>query len=144
MAVGNLIAMKPSSPLSGLLGLTAASGTTTDAYLKVDTTTAAGAGIVADTIQYHGDADRYALTAGAGTQSVATIYSSASAATTFPAVTLRTVGTRAGRRPRSRTTCRGRWSRPAKAIPPGRARSVTARTRSAPTTCSSAAARPTG
>ena len=93
---GNLIAMKPSGSLSGLLGLTTASGTTTDAYLKVDTTSAAGVGLVADTIQYHGDADRYALTAGAGTQPVATIYSSATAATTFPAVTLRTVGSAGG------------------------------------------------
>jgi hypothetical protein len=89
---GNLIAMKPTSSLSGLLGLTAASGTTADAYLKVDTSTAAGVGIVPDTIQYHGVADRYALTAGAGTQAVATIFSSATAATTFPAVTLRGVG----------------------------------------------------
>ena len=93
---GNLIAMKPSPELTGLLGVTTASGLTTDGYLKVDTTTAAGAGIVTDTIQYHGDANRYTLTAGAGTQPVATIYSSATAATTFPAVTLRTVGSAGG------------------------------------------------
>ncbi len=81
---GNLIAIKPSTTLSGLVGLTAASGTTSDAYLKVDTSSAAGAGIVADTIQYHGAADRYSLTAGAGTQAVATIYSTATASTALP------------------------------------------------------------
>lgn len=95
-AGGNLIAIKPSATLSGLAGLTPAAGTTTDAYLKVDTTTAAGAGIVADTIQYHGAADRYTLTAGAGTTSVATLYSTATSASAFPAVTLRGVGTAGG------------------------------------------------
>ena len=93
---GNLIAIKPSTTLSGLVGLTAASGTTDNAYLKVDTSSAAGAGIVADTIQYHGAADRYSLTAGSGTQAVATIYSTATASTAFPAVTLRTVGSSGG------------------------------------------------
>jgi hypothetical protein len=90
---GNLIAMRPSSTLSSLLGITGPSGTTTNAYLKVDTTTAPGAGIVSDTIQYHGIADRYALS---GARAIATIYSNATTATTFPAVTLRDVGTNGG------------------------------------------------
>ena len=47
---------------------------------------------------------------------------------------------RAARRPRSPTTCRGPSSRPDRATPPGPARSVTVSRRSAPTTCSSAAA----
>ena len=89
---GNLIAMKPSTNLASLLGITAASGTTTDGYLKVNTASAAGAGIVSDTMQYHGDADRYSLTSGAGAQAVATVYSNATTATAFPAVTLRDVG----------------------------------------------------
>ena len=71
---GNLIAMKPDSDLSSLLGITSASGTSVDDYLKVDTTTAPGAGIVSDTIQYHGSADRYSLS---GAQAIATIYSNA-------------------------------------------------------------------
>lgn len=93
---GNLIAMKPSASLSGLAGLTAVAGTTTDAYLKVDPAAAGGAGIVTDTIQYHGPADRYSLTAGAEASAVATIYASATTATTFPAVTLRGVGSAGG------------------------------------------------
>ncbi len=77
---GNLIAMRPSSALSNLVGITAASGTSiSNAYLKVDTATAPGAGIVSDTIQYHGAADRYTLS---GAQAIATIYSNATTATT--------------------------------------------------------------
>lgn len=93
---GNLIAIKPSASLSGLAGLTAASGTTADAYLKVDPTAAGGAGIVTETMQYHGPADRYSLTAGAGTAAVATLYANATTATAFPAVTLRGVGSAGG------------------------------------------------
>ncbi len=91
---GNLIAMRPGSNLSSLLGLTAASGTTSNGYLKVDNSTAPGAGIVSDTIQFHGAADDYTLSS--GTSAVATLYSNATTATSFPAVTLRSVGTNGG------------------------------------------------
>ncbi|GAA2760804.1 DUF4082 domain-containing protein [Actinopolymorpha rutila] len=90
---GNLIAMKPSSTLSGLLGLTPAGGSVDDGYLKVDTTTAPGSGIVSDTIQFHGSADRYTLS---GAQSIATLYSNATTATSNPAVTLQGVGSNGG------------------------------------------------
>ena len=91
---GNLIAMKPNSALSSLLGISAATGSAfNNAYLKVDPATAPGAGIVAETIQYHGPADRYALS---GAQAIAAIHSNATTATTFPAVTLRDVGTNGG------------------------------------------------
>ncbi|MGW0230856.1 DUF4082 domain-containing protein [Actinopolymorpha singaporensis] len=90
---GNLIAMKPSGTLSALLGLTAAGGSVDDGYLKVDTATAPGSGIVSDTIQFHGSADRYALS---GAQSIATLYADAATATTNPAVTLHSVGSNGG------------------------------------------------
>ena len=51
---GNLIAMRPDKELAGLLGLTDAGATLSNAYLKVDTAAAPGAGIVAQTIQFHG------------------------------------------------------------------------------------------
>jgi hypothetical protein len=86
---GNLIAMRPGAQLAPLLGLTAAGGTLSDGYLKVDTASAPGAGIVGDTIQYHGAADRYGL---AGARAVATLYSSATTATANPAVTTRDLG----------------------------------------------------
>jgi hypothetical protein len=92
-AGGNLIAMKPDSDLSSLLGITSASGTSDDDYLKVDPTTAPGAGIVSETMQYHGSADHYSLS---GAQTIATIYSNATTQTNLPAVTLRDVGSNGG------------------------------------------------
>ncbi len=92
-AGGNLIAMRPDPQLAGLLGLSPTGTTLGDAYLKVDTSTAPGAGIVGDTIQFHGTADRYTL---AGATAVATLYSDATTATPNPAVTMRDVGANGG------------------------------------------------
>jgi hypothetical protein len=92
-AGGNLIALRPDKKLAPLLGLTSASGTLANAYVKVATETEPGTGIVADTIQYHGTADRYTPS---GATVVATLYSNATTATTNPAVTLRSVGTNGG------------------------------------------------
>ena len=90
---GNLVAMRPDAQLAGLLGLTSAGSTLANGYLKVDTTTRAGNGIVGETIQYHGTADRYTL---AGARAIAQLYSNATTATTNPAVTLRSLGTQGG------------------------------------------------
>ena len=67
--------------------------TLANAYLLVTTASGPGAGIVNQTIQFHGTADRYTLT---GATSVATLYSNATTATANPAVTLRSVGTNGG------------------------------------------------
>ena len=88
---GNLIAMRPDKQLATLLGIGDTGTTLSNGYLLVNTSAAPGVGIVAQTIQFHGTADLY-LPSGAST--VATLYSSASAATSYPAVTLRTgIGT---------------------------------------------------
>jgi len=92
-AGGNLIAMRPDAKLAGLLGLTDAGGTLADAYLKVDTSAAPGAGIAGATMQFHGTADRYTLS---GATAVGTLYSDATTATANPAVTLRSVGSAGG------------------------------------------------
>jgi hypothetical protein len=92
-AGGNLIAMRPDKKLASLLGLTAVSGTTSNAYVRVNTSNAAGAGITSATMQFHGTADRY-LALGATT--VASLYSTATSATIYPAVTLRSVGSSGG------------------------------------------------
>src|SRR6266545_6782730 len=92
-AGGNLIAYRPDAQLASLLGLTLSSGTLSDAYLKVNTTTGPGVGITDQIIQFHGTSDRYSLS---GATSVATLYSNATTATTNPAVTLRGVGTSGG------------------------------------------------
>jgi hypothetical protein len=92
-AGGNLIAMRPDKQLASLLGLLDASSTLQDAYLKVDAAQAPGTGIVDQTMQYHGGADRY-VTNGAST--IATLFSNASTATSNPAVTVRNVGSNGG------------------------------------------------
>ncbi|WP_345699251.1 Ig-like domain-containing protein [Kitasatospora terrestris] len=86
---GRLIAMRPDKQLAPLLGLTATTGTLADAYLKIDTSAAPGAGLTADTMGFHGTADRYTLN---GATAVASLYADASTATANPAVTLRTAG----------------------------------------------------
>src|SRR5262249_15906706 len=90
---GNLIAMHPDSQFADLLGLTPAGTTLANGYLRVSTGRAPGQGIVNQTIQYHGTADRYTLN---GATSVATLYSNATTATSNPAVTLRSVGSSGG------------------------------------------------
>src|SRR5262249_5849210 len=86
-AGGTLIAFHPDKQLASLMGLSDANGTLSNAYLKVDTTIGTpGFGIVGQTIQFHGTADKYTLN---GASSVATLYSSATQPTVNPAVTMR-------------------------------------------------------
>ena len=92
-AGGNLIAMRPDKQLAGLLGLSDAGSTLANGYILVDNGTQAGAGIVGQTIQYHGTADRYTLSGATG---IAALYSTATAATPNVAVSLRTVGSNGG------------------------------------------------
>ena len=93
-AGGNLIAMRPDPQLAGLLGLTPIGGTLDNAYVLIDTAAGKpGEGLVGETIQYHGPADRYALN---GAFSLAMLYSDAATPTAYPAVTLNQVGTQGG------------------------------------------------
>jgi hypothetical protein len=91
---GKLIAMRPDEQLASLLGISNAAASRSEAYLQVDTSREPGAGIVGETIQYHGTADLYTLEG--DTRQVATLYSSPTEATPNPAVTLRSVGTNGG------------------------------------------------
>ncbi|MGZ8943160.1 MAG: DUF4082 domain-containing protein [Methylobacter sp.] len=90
---GQLIAMRPDKKLAGLLGLNDLSSTLSDSYLAIDTSSAPGAGIVSQTLQFHGAADQYNL---GDATALATLYSSAATATPYPAVTLRSVGSNGG------------------------------------------------
>ncbi len=85
---GNLIAMRPDKQLAGFIGLTDAGTTLGDAYLLV-TNSGPGTGIVNQTIQFHGVADRYTLN---GATSLAMLYSNATTATTNPAVVRKVSG----------------------------------------------------
>ena len=92
---GRLIAMRPDKQLATLLGLLDTGTTLSDAYLLMDTSKAPAAGLVNQTIQYHGPADRYTLN---GATSLATLYSNATtpAPSAAPAVTSRAVGSNGG------------------------------------------------
>ena len=92
-AGGNLISMRPDKKLASLLGLTAGTTTLANAYVRVNVGTGPGAGIVGSTIQFHGTADRYALS---GATAIATLFTTATASTSSPAVSLRTVGSNGG------------------------------------------------
>jgi hypothetical protein len=92
-AGGNLILMRPDPRLLSLAGLTAQSGTVSNGYLAVDASTQPGAGITTDTMQFHGTANRYSLN---GATTVATLYTTATASTGQPAVSLRSVGSNGG------------------------------------------------
>jgi Domain of unknown function (DUF4082)/Bacterial Ig-like domain len=86
---GNLIAMRPDKQLAPVLGLADTATVLSDAYLLINTASAPGSGLVNDTIQFHGNADRYTVN---GATSLATLYSSATVSTSNPAVTLNQVG----------------------------------------------------
>lgn len=92
-AGGTLIAFKPDAKLAPLMGIVAAGGTLLNQYLLVNSASIAGAGIVNQTIQFHGAADLYTLN---GATSVATLYSGVSTATTNPAITILNVGANGG------------------------------------------------
>jgi len=88
-AGGNLIAMRPDKQLATLLGLSDGGGTLSNAYMLIDTTKEPGTGLVAQSIQFHGAADQY-LPVEASV--VATLFTDATHASAYPAVTLRTSG----------------------------------------------------
>ena len=86
--------MRPDKQLAGLLGLTdAGTHARRTPTCRSTPAPAPGAGIVGQTMQFHGTADRYTLN---GATSVATLYSNATTATANPAVTLRSVGSDGG------------------------------------------------
>jgi hypothetical protein len=92
-AGGNLIAMRPDAQLASLLGLTVTGTTLSEGYLLVDTSQPPGAGIVDQTMQFHGTADRYTLN---GATELAALYSTATIPASNPAVTLHAVGSNGG------------------------------------------------
>ncbi len=85
---GGLIAMRPVAGLDPILGVTQQTGTTSEGYLRITDPTL-GAGLYADTMQFHGTAGHYAL---AGATEVARLYTDRATATSYPAVTLHTYG----------------------------------------------------
>lgn len=92
-AGGNLIAMRPDPQLDSLLGISSLGSTLSNAYLRVNTATPPGNGIVSQSMQFHGVANTWSLN---GASSLATLYTNPTTATSNPAVTLRSVGSNGG------------------------------------------------
>ena len=93
-AGGTLIAFRPDAQLSTLMGINPAGSTLSEGYLLINTTDGPGMGIVDQTMQFHGTADLYNVNA--GTKILATLFSNATTATNYPAVTSRNVGSNGG------------------------------------------------
>ncbi len=91
---GNLIAMRPDSRIASAFGLSAENAgrqasSLNDAYMAIDTAASAGAGLVKETIQFHGSADKYILREGSA---LAMLYRDAKSSTPFPAVWVKKFG----------------------------------------------------
>jgi len=88
-AGGRLIAFRPDKQLCSLFGVADAGSTLSEGYLKINTATSTGAGLVSETMRFHGTADRYALD---GATAIATLCSNVSTATSNPAVVMNKYG----------------------------------------------------
>ena len=86
---GRLLALRPDAQIAPLFGIAPLGTSQTDGYLRIDTTSAPGQGLSGSTLQIHGQSDRYALTSGTA---LALLYSSATAATSNPAVVTASYG----------------------------------------------------
>jgi len=86
---GNLIAMRPDKHLAEQIGLKDMGAVLRDGYLSINTSQAPGTGLVKQSIQFHGPADRYESN---GTSDLATLYQNATVAVGSPAVALKKLG----------------------------------------------------
>ena len=86
---GRMLALRPDPQLAALFGLAPAGGVQTDGYLKIDGGQPAGQGLPTATLQIHGEADRSTLN---GATAIASLYSDAATATTYPAVVMAAAG----------------------------------------------------
>jgi hypothetical protein len=93
-AGGTLIAMRPESRLHALMGISPTGNVLSEGYQLFNTSQGPGVGLVGETIQFHGTADLFTVTA--GTDVLATLYTDANIPTTHPAATRRNVGSNGG------------------------------------------------
>jgi hypothetical protein len=87
-AGGGLVVMRPAANLVSLCGLASTGGTTAEGYLRISDGTI-GAGLYAETMQFHGTASHYSL---AGAAEVAQLYTDRASSAGRPAVAIHTVG----------------------------------------------------
>jgi len=85
---GNLIAFRPDKKIADIFGIEDKRDTLAEAYIKIDTFSAVGKGLLTETLQFHGTADLYKLNGGS---TIALLYS-ASDSTGHPAVVTNNYG----------------------------------------------------
>jgi hypothetical protein len=86
---GQLVAFRPDKQLSDIFGIADAGCQVEDGYLRIETDTPTGAGLTAETLQFHGAADGYTFS---GATPVAILFADPLTPTRFPAVICHTFG----------------------------------------------------
>ncbi|HEY6977508.1 MAG TPA: hypothetical protein VH396_14520 [Chitinophagaceae bacterium] len=86
---GSLIAFRPDKKIAEILGIEDKRDTLTEAYIKIDTLSGTGKGLLRETLQFHGTADLYKLS---GCTKIASLYTSATDSTNSPAVVMNNYG----------------------------------------------------
>ena len=86
---GHLIAFRPDKKLSDVFGIVDKRGTVADGYISVNTKEDIGKGLIAQSLQFHGEADRYDLK---GAREIAALYKDAFTKTEYPAVVINAYG----------------------------------------------------
>jgi hypothetical protein len=80
---GNLVAFRPGPELAGLFGMEPTRETLSEGYLRVDSSTVQGKGVVPNALQFHGTADRCVLGEG---EELATLFADKQSTEGSPAV----------------------------------------------------------
>lgn len=88
-AGGNFIAFKPDKELSEIFRIIDAKGTIEEGYIAIDITTEQGEGLITETMQFHGVADKYTL---GGGKTIATLFTNSTSTTNLPAVVANNYG----------------------------------------------------
>lgn len=86
---GNLIAFRPDKKLLPVLGLREAGDSIKEGYIKIDSSSRIGKGLVTETMQYHGVSDLYEPD---GSEILAYLYRNASEPAGYPSITLNRFG----------------------------------------------------
>ncbi|MEP7257771.1 MAG: hypothetical protein ABI687_05275 [Flavitalea sp.] len=88
-AGGNLVAFRPDKKLLPILGIQDEKEMISSAYIAIDAASAIGKGLIADPLQFHGEADAYLLK---GAKKVASIYKKGDDRIQYPAVSVNEYG----------------------------------------------------
>jgi len=86
---GNLVAFRPDKKLGDVFGIVSIGGTVDEGYILISTNEEIGKGITSQSLQFHGEADKYDLKGG---KKIAALYQNAITSTEYPAVVINDYG----------------------------------------------------